>query len=112
MGPDKLDGLHRRSVGNHHHVIDHFQRRQGLGAEGVIKKRTARPLVHMRGRSKGDHQNVTKLFCFLEMNHMTRMDQVKGTVTLDELSALPAQFPESSSGLSEGKDFVAHGLWM
>jgi hypothetical protein len=44
------------------------------------------------------------------MNHMARVNQVKGAVTLNQLSALPAQFPESCGCPWEGKDFSAHGL--
>jgi hypothetical protein len=64
----------------------------------------------MRGRGEGHYEDVSELFGFLEMNDMTRVNQVKSAMTLDKLPALSAQLLESRGGPWEDKNFGAHGL--
>ena len=99
-------------MGNNDDIIDRFQRRQSLGAKGVIKKRPAGAFVDVGGGGQGDHQNIPQLLRLLEMNHVPGMNQIKRPVALHDGFSFFAESGKNCRGPVVAEYFVAHGLWM
>ena len=112
VGTNQLDGLHGGGVRHHHHMIHRLKGGERLSPKGIVEKRATRALVHMGSSRKSDNQDIPEFFGLLEMDDVAGMNQIKGSVALDETTALPAQVAEQGGRPRQGQNFMVHGLWM